>query len=424
MREKKPMKKNLKPTIPLGWSKSTIGEISKELIGGGTPSRNNPQYWGGSIPWLTVKDFPKSFEVFGSTEYITDEGLKNSASHIVPKGGIITAIRVGLGNTFLAAEDIAINQDLRGIIPDPEKVTALYLARYMNFIRDQIINDGSGSTVKGITLPKLKSYIVLIPPKPEQQKIAEILGAVDEDIEKTEEVIRETEKLKRGLMRDLLTKGIGHTKFKKTKLGEIPEKWQVEPLGKVLETIIDHRGLTPKKLGGDWADQGVPTISAMNVKNGFIVKSETIRFVNEDLYKKWMPEDVIKGDVILTSEAPLGQLYIIKENERFCLSQRLFGLRTKRDLLDSEFLYHLLNSEQGQERLQDRSSGSTAQGIRQAELVKVLIEIPSIPEQEEIARTLSAIDKKITINKQLKEKLITLKKVLMSDLLSGKVRTI
>lgn len=119
------------------------------------------------------------------------------------------------------------------------------------------------------------------------------------------------------------------------------------------------------------------------------------------MWDRWMPKKLQIGDVLLTSEAPLGQAAFLKEAADYCLGQRLFALRASPDHLDSQFLYYSLISPQMQDRLQVRASGTTAQGIRQAELVKVPIDLPAISEQRRIAWVLGALDDKIELNRRM-----------------------
>jgi type I restriction enzyme S subunit len=180
----------------------------------------------------------------------------------------------------------------------------------------------------------------------------------------------------------------------------IKPKYNTIELGEATDLIIDYRGKTPKKLGGDWSTFGVPAFSAMNIKDGRIVKKGSIRYVSDSLYEKWMKEKPEKGDILLTSEAPLGELYKVKNSEKFVLSQRLFSIRTKKEILNPDFLYYYLKSPYGQSRLTRRATGTTVLGIRQAELVKVEIDLPELKSQKEIANILSAYDDLIDNNEK------------------------
>jgi len=177
-------------------------------------------------------------------------------------------------------------------------------------------------------------------------------------------------------------------------------------LGDLLEVIIDHRGKTPKKLGGvDFTDAGVPVISAIHIKNGRINWNERRRYVPQGMFERWMPVRLRAGDVLLTSEAPLGEVAQVENDGDLVLSQRLFALRGKRGLLDSTYLRYFLQSSEGQRRLLHRASGTTVFGIRQAELIRVKVPVPPIEEQQRIAGVLSALDDLIDINRRLARQL-------------------
>ena len=182
--------------------------------------------------------------------------------------------------------------------------------------------------------------------------------------------------------------------------------WKELPLNDVIELVIDHRGKTPKKLGfDDFFSEGYPVLSAKHVKTSGLVNLDAMRFANEEMYKKWMKEPTQKGDVILTSEAPLGELFYIDGSKKYVLGQRVFGLRPKSDVLDSMYLLVWLSSAEGQGRLQARATGSTVQGIKQSELLKIMIPIPPMKVQKDIASIYGSLDQKIQLNTQINQTL-------------------
>ncbi len=174
-------------------------------------------------------------------------------------------------------------------------------------------------------------------------------------------------------------------------------EWKETTLGKAVDIIIDHRGMTPKKMGGDWSVVGYRAISAKSIKNGQLVNEGQMNLLSENLYRKWMKEEVEYGDIFLTSEAPLGEHIIWKSEEKLVLSQRIFGIRTKKNILDSFFFNYFIDSKYYQHQLKSRESGSTVTGIKQSELLKTKILLPSLPEQKEIAGVLSSLDDKIEL---------------------------
>ena len=182
--------------------------------------------------------------------------------------------------------------------------------------------------------------------------------------------------------------------------------WKELPLNDVIELVIDHRGKTPKKLGfDDFFSEGYPVLSAKHVKTSGLVNLDAMRFANEEMYKKWMKEPTQKGDVILTSEAPLGELFYIDGSKKYVLGQRVFGLRPKSDVLDSMYLLVWLSSAEGQGRLQARATGSTVQGIKQSELLKIMIPIPPMEVQKDIASIYGSLDQKIQLSTQINQTL-------------------
>lgn len=173
-------------------------------------------------------------------------------------------------------------------------------------------------------------------------------------------------------------------------------------LGDSLEVLIDHRGKTPGKLGSEFTTSGVPVASAILVKDGRLDLSEA-RFVDESTWKRWMGVPTQVGDVLLTSEAPLGRVARVESNGPLVLGQRLFALRGKAGVLDSAYLYYALQMAQVQADLLGRSTGTTVFGIRQAALRQVVIPAPAFPEQQAIAEVLGALDVKIAANDRLIE---------------------
>ena len=145
---------------------------------------------------------------------------------------------------------------------------------------------------------------------------------------------------------------------------EVKTTWRKVKLDDALSLILDCRGKTPKKLGDDWLRNGIPALSAKNIKTGQIINKNDIRYVSQKLYDKWMPEKLEKGDILLTSEAPLGELLYLKEKADYCLSQRLFALRAKPQILDSRFLYYYFLSPIGRHQLLRLIIGTAAEGIR------------------------------------------------------------
>jgi type I restriction enzyme S subunit len=152
------------------WPVKTLGEVC-DLVGGGTPSKDRPDFYGGDIPWATVRDL--NVEVLRSTEHsITAEALTSSSSNVIPKGSVVIATRVGLGKAVIVAQDTAINQDLRGlVVKNPKELLADYLFWWYLSTVHLVVAAGTGATVQGVKLPFVSGLVIPVPTLEEQKRI-------------------------------------------------------------------------------------------------------------------------------------------------------------------------------------------------------------------------------------------------------------
>ncbi len=181
-------------------------------------------------------------------------------------------------------------------------------------------------------------------------------------------------------------------------------EWKEYTVADVISTVIDYRGKTPKKLGGEWGDSGYRALSAKNIKTGKIVQADSIRYVSEEMYKCWMKEEVQKEDILITSEAPFGQIYYWDSDEKIVLSQRLFAVRVNQRFYP-KYIYFYMTSSFFQAELDGRATGTTVVGLRQPELLKCKIFAPDYQEQKRIADTLWCIEQKINNNEAINNNL-------------------
>ena len=179
---------------------------------------------------------------------------------------------------------------------------------------------------------------------------------------------------------------------------ESRKDWKLLKLNDIIVDIIDYRGKTPKKLGGDWSESGIIALSAMNVKQGQLVNLEKAKFVSEELYRKWMKSEVRQCDILMTSEAPLGETYFVARKRKICLSQRLYCIRANPDVVQPRWLFYALSSQSTKNQLNLRATGTTVLGIRQPDLREIPITVPPLPTQHKIAAILGNYDDLIENN--------------------------
>lgn len=181
---------------------------------------------------------------------------------------------------------------------------------------------------------------------------------------------------------------------------------EFKELSECIDLIIDHRGKTPKKMGGDWVDSGIKTISAKNVHNGELTHIEDIRYVEEEVYKKWMKDDVRRGDCFIVSEgATLGESLYWDIDEKIVLGQRLFCIRTNNKILDSKYFSAYIRTREYQKEIDAASTGTSVLGMRQSALLKTKVLVPNIFEQRYIGNVYYSINKKNNVNNKINKTL-------------------
>ena len=192
--------------IPKGWSVVSVGKIVEKIIGGGTPSRERPDYYNGTIPWITVKDLSdSSFYKNSAIETISEEGLKDSSANLIVSDSVIISTRMGLGRGFINTVAMAINQDMKALYLKRDNISNTFFL-YWYFSKSAFIEAlGTGTTVKGISLTTLKNLALPFPSLKEQKQIATILSTVDDKIEVLNQKKSHYQTLKKGLSQQLLT---------------------------------------------------------------------------------------------------------------------------------------------------------------------------------------------------------------------------
>jgi len=275
------------------------------------------------------------------------------------------------------------------------------------------------TSIPQLTAPKLAKYKIPLPPLPEQKKIAEILSTVDEAIEKVDESIAKTERLKKGLMQELLTKGIGHKEFKDTEIGRIPKEWEVVRLESLINEV--KKGFA----SGKRDENGIVQIRMNNVTtDGLLILDSYLKVPVPDNVNDWILED---GDFLFNNTNSydlVGKSTIFKGVPFPCtFSNHFTRIRFRNNLVLPEIiLYHfLILWEKGYfKSVAIRHVGQSA--VHTKYLLKLKLPLPPLPEQQKIAEILSTVDKRLVLLRNKKEKMERIKKGLMNDLLTGKRR--
>ncbi len=404
--------------LPKSWDVVKLKALSVKLIGGGTPSTTKKNYWNGEIPWMTSAHITGRM-VKNGQRHISKEGLENSASKIVPKGNLLVATRVGIGKAAVNMLDIAISQDLTGVVIDKEKVSPEFLYWFLINSGRKLKALAQGSTIKGVLREDLGRMLIPYPSISEQNGIVEVLSCVDLTIQKTDEVIAKTERLKKGLMQQLLTKGIDHKEFKDTEIGKIPKEWDIKTVDNLFTV---ETGTTPSTLQKDYWNQGTVnwiTPTDLSKLNGEIHIEKSERLVTEKALGETNLTKMPKGSIILSTRAPVGYVAVLKQDAAFNQGCKGLVQRGANKIFPEFYAYYLLSKKK---LLQSLSGGSTFLELSKDMLCNIKVPHMTIAEQSQISAILLLNDQRIWFERKQKEKLERIKQGLMDLLLTGKVR--
>ena len=345
-----------------------LGEVC-EVVSGATPKTGDAALWGGDIPWVTPKDLSDLDGMYiGSTpRTITERGLRSCSSTLLPARSVLLSSRAPIGHVAINTVPMATNQGFKSLIPKAGVVHPEYLAHWLKSSTETLQFMGNGATFKELPKSTVERIAFPLPPIEEQRRIAAILDKADALRAKRRAALAHLDSLTQSIFLDMF--------------GDSSRAMTVEA---VMERIVDYRGKSPHKTA-----TGVPLITARVVKR-FELQTPS-EFIAEANYSAWMRRGLPKrGDVVFTTEAPLGEVAQI-EDERVALAQRVLLLRPHGQLMTGGFLMYALRSPEVRREIEARSTGSTVRGIRQSELRKVVLPVPELVEQELFTRRLDAI---------------------------------
>jgi type I restriction enzyme S subunit len=379
--------------VPEGWKISQLGNLA--TVNWGNTTLTKASY--------VEEGFP-AFSAAGN------DGLVTNAEHH-STGIVLSAIGARCGRTFLTPEKWTAIKNTIAILTDDQDIRYLY--HVFNF--DDVWNK-SGGAQPFISLGDARKTPILHPPLPEQKKIASILTSVDEVIETTQKQIDKLQDLKKATMNELLTKGIGHTEFKDSELGRIPKSWDVVELRENL-TFISYGFTNPMPE----STSGNLMVTARDVNNG-VIDYENARKTTSEAFEELLTDKSRPkiGDVLLTKDGTLGRLAVV-DKEGICINQSVAVLRPN-EKISSMFLFNMLSSPYYQKTMLDNAGGSTIKHIYITVVDKMKVVKPPLDEQDAITTVLSKINVQCDIVCRKLSQTQSLKKSLMQDLLTGKVR--
>ncbi|MEM2111897.1 MAG: restriction endonuclease subunit S [Candidatus Bathyarchaeia archaeon] len=373
--------------IPTDWEVIRLGTILS-LKNGERPKISKT----GSVPVYGAN---------GVMGYAAEFSVDSDFTIIIGRVGASGEIHIGRGKIWVS--DNAIYSESY----DKSKT---YLPFLYYLLKSKKLNHFASKTTHPIiTQTFLRNFLIQSLKLPEQHKIAEILSTVDETIQKTNEIIAKTERLKKGLMQELLTKGIGHKEFKDTEIGRIPKDWEVVKLGDrgIAEIIM---GQSPPSSTYNKDGKGLPFLQG-KMEFGEIYPSPL-------LYCSQPIKIVEINDILISVRAPVGDVNVAPF--KLCIGRGLAAIRFNPEKAIYWFYFYYLQKIKN--FLEKLGKGSTFKAITKDDLEDLRVPYPSFSEQQKIAEILSTVDKKLKLERNEKTMLERIKQGMMDLLLTGKIR--
>lgn len=415
--------------IPSDWEIKSISELGT-VVSGGTPSRAVTSFWQGDIPWVTPGEVSKHKSKYIQTtaEYITDSGLNNSGANLLPEGSLLVTSRATLGARVINQLPMTTNQGFKSIVfKDPND--AEYYYHFFSLLKAELERRASGTTFLEISGTEFSEMDLPVPPPIERNKINEVLDTLDTHIRETEAIIAKLQKVKQGLLHDLLTRGVDENGelrpsyedapelYKQSKLGWIPNEWSVTKLEDLSEHIVDCPHSTPK-----FCNDGYLVARTMHIKDGVFLEKEASKVSEAEFFSRNSRLEPQPDDIVFTREAPVGEAFVIPQGMKICLGQRVMVIRTKPDELDCHFLVYQLYSELMKKRFSILTAGTTTPHLNVSDVKELLILTPTLTEQKLHKDYLMSYSLRERLELDKLKKLKLKKSGLMDDLLTGKVR--
>lgn len=414
-----------------------LGEVIAFHTGGGTPSRQVPSYWGGGIPWASVKDFTDDAEQISATEEtISQKGLNASASNLIPPGTPLVCTRMAVGRAAMPTVPMAINQDVKALYPAPG-VNSAYLLSLLQYTQRFAEAQSIGSTVKGIRIQDYLAIPVPQAPEVEQPKIAEILATLNTAIHQTEAIVDKLKQVKQGLLHDLLTRGVdanGELRpsyaqapelYQNSPLGWVPKDWEIVTLGQIASRssgILQTGPFGSQLHAHEYVADGVPVVMPQDMIDGRLSIQQIARITTRKAVAL-SRHRVIPNDIVFSRRGDLSRCVAIEDEHTgwLCGTGCLLARLPKKEI--NGFWLALVYQQPGvQSQVLGRAVGSTMANLNTAILAELTIARPIVDEQNEITLRLKATT--LRMNQELADlaKLRQQKIGLMDDLLTGRVR--
>jgi type I restriction enzyme S subunit len=382
--------------IPGHWTVNYLGNLV-HVAGGATPSKENLDFWNGSIPWVSPKDMKREV-LSDSADHVTELALRKSSLRLIPVPAVLMVIRgMILDHTVPIARTsctVTVNQDMKALRPRAG-LSAEYLSHFLRAMNEALLArvEEAGHGTKALRTDLWRKLPVLVPSEAEQHAIVSFLdrktAAIDALIAKKERLIELLQEKRQALITQAVTKGLDPNVAMKDSeiewLGVVPHHWRIARLKHVVARIIDCPHTTPQCIdAGDFY-----VIRTADIDWGRLYLDKARR-VSEETYTERTARLVPReGDVMYSREGErFGMAALVPRAVRLCLGQRMMMFRPATDWVRGEHLNWFLNSRAAYNQVVQDTTGATAPRVNIPTVANLWVPVPPLEEQERLADAL------------------------------------
>ncbi|EME8069636.1 restriction endonuclease subunit S [Enterococcus faecium] len=367
------------------WEQRKLGEVA-DIIGGGTPNTNNPEYWNGDIDWYAPAEIGKQIYVKNSQKKISQLGLQKSSAKILPIGTVLFTSRAGIGNTAILAKEGTTNQGFQSIVPHENKLDSYFIFSRTHELKRYGEVTGAGSTFAEVSGKQMAKMPILIPYIDEQQKIGIFFKKLDDTITLHQRKLDLLKETKKGFLQKMFPKN--GAKVPEIRFPGFTEDWEERKLNEVSD-IYDGTHQTPK-----YQDDGVMFLSVENIKT-----LTSNKFISREAFEDEFKIRPQRGDVLMTRIGDIGTANVVETDEdlAYYVSLALF----KSEELNPYFLQASIYAPFVQDQIWKRTLHiAFPKKINKNEIGQVPINVPTLAEQTKIGAFFKQLDDTIALHQR------------------------
>jgi type I restriction enzyme, S subunit len=385
--------------LPKNWKRVKVNDVCINIVGGGTPSTQKSEYWQGDIPWISSADI-YGIKDLKPRRKITSEAVKNSATNVLPKGGIVVVTRVGLGKLAVAPYDLCFSQDSQGLILKKDLISTEYALLVLHQEVQNFKHQSRGTTISGVTKKQLSDLEIALPPLDTQQqivsKIEELFSELDKGIEELKTAQQQLKVYRQAVLKWAFE---GRLTNENVKECELPKGWKWTTMNDVCVKIgdIDHK--MPKQL-----PSGYPYVSTKDFTDDLKISFDHTKYISKEDYinlsRKIKPE---RGDIIFPRYGTIGKNILIDFDKDFLVSYSCAVVKPNQDLVLSKYIYLYSLSPQVTDEIRKYVVETTQANIGIASIKRFVFPLPTKKEQKQIVQE---IESRLSVCDKIEETII------------------